>query len=78
MSNVFNFGQNLAVIVVATAGLFSLSGAEASTTSDRSVTAAICDTAAVKASRETGVPIDVLRAISLTETGRNGDAGFLP
>lgn len=32
--------------------------------------AAICDRAAVTASRESGVPLNVLRAISLTETGR--------
>ncbi|MGI9395734.1 MAG: lytic transglycosylase domain-containing protein [Boseongicola sp.] len=34
---------------------------------------AICDTAAMAASRRSGVPIDVLRAISLTETGRRLD-----
>lgn len=41
-------------------------------------TALSCDHAAIVASRETGVPIDVLRAISLTETGRNGPDGFRP
>lgn len=32
--------------------------------------AGVCDQAAIVASRETGVPVEVLRAISLTETGR--------
>ena len=45
---------------------------------DRDRVAAICDSAAVTAARETGVPIDVLRAISLTETGRKTKAGFEP
>lgn len=33
----------------------------------------VCEKAAVKASFETGVPVDVLRAITLTETGRTRD-----
>ena len=41
-------------------------------------TARICEQAAVIAARESGVPLDVLRAISLTETGRKGPDGFLP
>mgnify|MGYP001451785026 CR=1 FL=1 len=32
--------------------------------------AALCDRAAGEASRQTGVPLSVLRAISLAETGR--------
>ncbi len=40
--------------------------------------ASICDSAAVVASRESGVPIDVLRAISLTETGRRSQGEFRP
>ena len=40
--------------------------------------AALCDAAAVQASRETGVPISVLRAITLTETGRRKDGAFQP
>lgn len=39
---------------------------------------AICDEVAYAASRRTGVPLEVLRAISLTETGRKGDSGFRP
>lgn len=35
-------------------------------------TAVICDLAAKRASRDHGVPLDVLRAITRTETGRNG------
>lgn len=40
--------------------------------------AAICDSAAMVASSESGVPHDVLRAISLTETGRTSDGQFAP
>ena len=39
---------------------------------------AICDGAARYASERTGVPIGVLRAISLTETGRTLSGGFRP
>lgn len=40
--------------------------------------ASICDSAAIVASREVGVPLDVLRAIALTETGRKKGGEFLP
>lgn len=40
--------------------------------------AAICDRAAAQASRETGVPLSVLRAITLTETGRQKNGSFRP
>ena len=40
--------------------------------------AQICDAAAAQASRSTGVPVAVLRAISLTETGRNKNGSFDP
>lgn len=40
--------------------------------------AAICDQAAVRISQESGVPLDVLRSISLTETGRRKDGAFRP
>lgn len=40
--------------------------------------AAICEQAAVQASRATGVPISVLKAISLTETGRKTNGRFRP
>ena len=40
--------------------------------------AEICDSAAEVASREQGVPLDVLRAIALTETGRQRDGAFEP
>ena len=39
---------------------------------------AICDSAAELASQKTGVPISVLRAISLTETGRKKGVEFEP
>ncbi len=38
----------------------------------------ICESAARVASSESGVPLDVLRAISLTETGRRLGESFLP
>lgn len=39
---------------------------------------AICEQAAVEASRRSGVPLSVLRAISLTETGRKLEGQFRP
>ncbi len=41
-------------------------------------TANMCDRAAVSASRATGVPLAVLRAITLTETGRNSGGEVRP
>ncbi len=38
----------------------------------------ICDAAAVRAARSSGIPVDVLRAISLTETGRKREGSFEP
>lgn len=38
----------------------------------------ICDRAAAHAARETGVPLSVLQAISLTETGRKRDGKMRP
>ena len=64
----------------ATAGIVLLSGLAAPGLAlpGRLATAAICENAAVVAARESGVPLDVLRAISLTETGRKSAEGFLP
>lgn len=45
---------------------------------NRTAVSAICDSAAEIAARETGVPVDVLRAISLTETGRTSNGRFAP
>ncbi len=39
---------------------------------------ALCDSAAAKAARETGVPLDVMLALTRTETGRAGEAGMEP
>lgn len=39
---------------------------------------AVCDRAATLAARETGVPLSVLRAISLTETGRRQGGALRP
>lgn len=65
----------LQVALIALIG-FAPRGADAS--ADRRATAAICENAARVAARESGVPLDVLRAISLTETGRKNAQGFLP
>ena len=40
--------------------------------------AGLCDRAAIEASRSRGVPLDVLRAISRTETGRSVGNGLQP
>lgn len=40
--------------------------------------ALLCEAAAAQAARESGVPLSVLRAISLTETGRRRGGGFKP
>lgn len=45
---------------------------------DRRAGASICEQAALAVSKESGVPLGVLRAISLTETGRKNSEGFLP
>ena len=50
----------------------------ASSAGPRQGGADICDRAAIQASEESGVPLDVLRAITLTETGRKSAEGFLP
>lgn len=39
---------------------------------------ALCDLAARRAARDQGVPLDVLRAITRTETGRGGKQGLQP
>ncbi len=48
------------------------------TTATKSSTANLCINAAVSASRATGVPLAVLRAITLTETGRALDGEMQP
>ncbi len=39
---------------------------------------ALCESAALRASRESGVPLSVLRAISLNETGRKRNGAMVP
>lgn len=46
--------------------------------SARDAVAAICESAAAFVARESAVPLDVLRAISLTETGRKQNGSFRP
>ena len=57
--------------------LFGTGSAQASAAS-RAEAAQLCDRAAVVASRSQGVPLDVLRAITRTETGRASDRGLEP
>lgn len=45
---------------------------------DDPAVAAICEAAAREVARESGVPLSVLRAISLTETGRAKNGAFRP
>jgi hypothetical protein len=69
-------GDSLAVAFAALFALIAASGtAHAATPTDPSQ---ICEEAAQQASRDSGVPLDVLRAISLTETGRRHAGGFRP
>ena len=50
-------------------------GAQTYTSHSQSV---VCDEAARQASRDTGVPFDILRAITRTETGRNRQGSIVP
>lgn len=66
----------IAALLAALLSLPALSGAgRASASTDSS---AICDQVAHEASRRTGVPLSVLRAISLTETGRKRGGALRP
>jgi len=55
-------------------GVLPLTGAQASTQQ----VAGLCDLAARRAARDQGVPLDVLRTITRTETGRGGKQGLQP
>jgi hypothetical protein len=65
-----------ALCLATLAALLLLMGAGAARAS--SDPSAICDQAASEASRRTGVPASVLKAISLTETGRKRGGAFRP
>ncbi len=62
-------------LILAGAVSFASSLGEANATPD---TAHLCEAAARTASAATGVPVSVLQAISLTETGRKLDRDFRP
>ncbi|MEI4488126.1 lytic transglycosylase domain-containing protein [Frigidibacter sp. MR17.14] len=53
-------------------------GALRASPTDAANTAALCDRAAMTAAQESGVPIEVLRAIALTETGRTSEGTMRP
>lgn len=57
--------------------LLAMTQSGAADTDDPAV-AALCDLAAEQVSRESGVPRSVLRAITLTETGRTRNGSFRP
>jgi hypothetical protein len=69
-----------ALICVITVLLAACLGASPALADDSTETSMICDRAAFVASRELGVPLDLLRAISLTETAtrKNGRSRTWP
>ncbi len=67
----------LSMLAIASS-LMGLSGKAARATPLGPSASAICERAALVASQRTGVPLEVLRAITLTETGRRGKGGFAP
>ena len=67
MAHVLSLSICLAILFSPVAGIGAPS---ALPPSGRLDVAATCESAALSAARRTGVPVDVLRAISLTETGR--------
>ena len=67
-------GKNLNIFF---AFLFLIPNLTQASTSTSQI-ASICDNAAELVSRESTVPLDVLRAISLTETGRRKEGAFQP
>lgn len=67
-----------AICLALLAALLPAPGPAAPDGSDPRPVAAICDTVAARVARESGVPLDVMRAITRTETGRSLDGGFLP
>ena len=72
------FPVKMRAIVTLWLAMIAMAPLTANAQNDRRAAAAICENAALVAARESGVPIDVLRAISLTETGRKNADGFLP
>jgi len=65
----------LLVLTLQLAATVPAAGFAAQTAAD---TAAVCDSAAALAARQSGVPLAVLRAIALAETGRRADGAFRP
>ena len=65
--------MTLAILAVSQLSSFSITDAFAAYPAHQS-----CDVAAAQAARQTGTPIEVLRAIGRVESGRTTDAGFHP
>lgn len=63
---------------VAVLSCLQIAGGDARASSDAAGASRLCDRAASDAARRHGVPLDVLRAISRTETGRSGIGGLQP
>ncbi|NRB18667.1 MAG: transglycosylase SLT domain-containing protein [Rhodobacteraceae bacterium] len=70
-------GWGLTAAIVCLAVLFGVAPRGSAQASVKQV-AALCDAAAQRAARDSGVPLDVLRTITRTETGRGGKQGLQP
>ena len=69
--------RRIATVLLCLAVLFSVQSAVPAKASTQRV-AALCDLAARRAARDQGVPLDVLRTITRTETGRGSKQGLQP
>jgi hypothetical protein len=78
MLNMSNSNQMRRIAAVATLVFMIAFPCSSIAKVDRRSGASICERAALAISQESGVPLEVLRAISLTETGRKNSEGFLP
>ncbi len=71
-------GANARTVFAALLGLFLSTPALAEATANAGRISMMCDAAAHQVSRESGVPLPVLMAISLTETGRKTEGSVRP
>lgn len=66
----------LSAVFLALSGVFA--GISAAASESKAAISSICEQVAEEASRQSGVPVSVLKAISLTETGRRLDGKLKP
>jgi len=78
MRCVFPEFRGITTAVVCLALLFGVLPKGGALASAKQQVAALCDMAAQRAARDSGVPLDVLRTITRTETGRGGKQGLQP